>query len=243
MDKYGLVGKNISYSFSKSYFEKKFAAEGIHASYQNFDLPSLSGFREIIALEKNLKGLSVTIPYKEAILPFLDQLDEQAAKIGAVNTIQIKNKKLVGYNTDCFGFMKSLFPLLEKQHTEALILGTGGASKAIAHALRSLGIEYHFVSRNPTKNDFPYEGVTKEVLEKHFLIINYTPLGTHPNLDEAPNIPYEHLDHRHLLYDLVYNPPLTTFLANGKVRGCKLYNGQKMLEFQAERAWEIWNEA
>ncbi|MAN27336.1 MULTISPECIES: shikimate dehydrogenase family protein [Mesonia] len=243
MDKYGLVGKNISYSFSKSYFEKKFAAEGIHASYQNFDLPSLSGFREIIALEKNLKGLSVTIPYKEAILPFLDQLDEQAAKIGAVNTIQIKNKKLVGYNTDCFGFMKSLFPLLEKQHTEALILGTGGASKAIAHALRSLGIEYHFVSRNPTKNDFPYEGVTKEVLEKHFLIINCTPLGTHPNLDEAPNIPYEHLDHRHLLYDLVYNPPLTTFLANGKVRGCKLYNGQKMLEFQAERAWEIWNEA
>lgn len=243
MDKYGLVGKNISYSFSKSYFEKKFATEGIHASYQNFDLDSLSDFREIIALEKNLKGLSVTIPYKEAILPFLDQLDEQAAKIGAVNTIQIKNKKLVGYNTDCFGFMKSLFPLLEKQHTEALILGTGGASKAIAHALRSLGIEYHFVSRNPTKNDFSYEGVTKEVLEKHFLIVNCTPLGTHPNLDEAPNIPYEHLDHRHLLYDLVYNPSLTTFLANGKVRGCKLYNGQKMLEFQAERAWEIWNEA
>ena len=184
-----------------------------------------------------------SIPYKQDVISYLDELDAKAEKIGAVNTIQIKNKKLVGYNTDCFGFMKSLFPLLEKQHTEALILGTGGASKAIAHALRSLGIEYHFVSRNPTKNDFPYEGVTKEVLEKHFLIINCTPLGTHPNLDEAPNIPYEHLDHRHLLYDLVYNPPLTTFLANGKVRGCKLYNGQKMLEFQAERAWEIWNEA
>jgi shikimate dehydrogenase len=139
--------------------------------------------------------------------------------------------------------MKSLFPLLEKQHQEALILGTGGASKAIAHALISLGIEYTFVSRNPTKNDLSYAQVNQEVLSSKFLIINCTPLGTSPNLDEAPEIPYEFLDHRHLLYDLVYNPLLTTFLANGKVKGCKLYNGQKMLEYQAERSWEVWNEA
>ncbi|MBW2961239.1 shikimate dehydrogenase family protein [Mesonia aestuariivivens] len=243
MNKYGLVGKNISYSFSKNFFEKKFANEEIKATYQNFDLSSLKNFKEVIAREEKLKGLNVTIPYKQEILPLLDQLDEQAAKIGAVNTIQIKNKKLVGYNTDCFGFMKSLFPLLEKQHTKALILGTGGASKAIAHALKSLGIEHLFVSRKPTQNHISYEQISKEVLEKNFLIINCTPLGTYPNLDEAPAIPYEFLDHRHLLYDLVYNPPLTTFLANGKVRGCKIFNGQKMLEYQAERSWEIWNEA
>ena len=243
MDKYGLVGKDISYSFSRDYFKNKFEKEQITASYQNFDLPSLSNFREVITKEAQLKGLNVTIPYKEAILPFLDQIDEQAANIGAVNTIQIKNRRLVGYNTDCFGFMKSLFPLLEKQHTDALILGTGGASKAICYALKSLGIDYTFVSRNPSKGNLSYTEVTQEVLQKNFLIINCTPLGTYPNLDEAPAIPYDFLDHRHLLFDLVYNPPLSTFLANGKVRGSKLCNGQKMLEYQAERSWQIWNEA
>jgi len=243
MDKYGLVGRDISYSFSKNYFENKFTEEEISAKYQNYDLPNLADFREIVAHEKNLKGINVTIPYKQSILPFLDQLDEQAAKIGAINTIQIKNKKLVGYNTDCFGFMKSLFPLLEKQHKEALILGTGGAAKAVAHALRSLGIAYTFVSRNPTKNDLSYQQVNEEILSNKFLIINCTPLGTFPNVEEAPNIPYEFLGRRHLLYDLIYNPSLTTFLANGKNKGCKLYNGQKMLEYQAERSWEIWQEA
>ncbi|SHI96271.1 shikimate dehydrogenase [Mesonia phycicola] len=243
MDKYGLVGKDISYSFSRDYFKNKFEKEQITASYQNFDLPSLNNFRDIISKEANLKGLNVTIPYKEAILPFLDQIDEQAANIGAVNTIQIKNRRLVGYNTDCFGFMKSLFPLLEKQHTDALILGTGGASKAICYALKSLEIEYTFVSRNPSKGNLSYAEITEEILNKKFLIINCTPLGTYPNLNEAPAIPYQFLDHRHLLFDLVYNPPLSTFLANGKARGSKLCNGQKMLEYQAERSWQIWKEA
>lgn len=243
MNKYGLVGKDISYSFSRNYFKNKFELENINANYQNFDLKDLSNFREIVAQEKNLKGLNITIPYKETVMQFLDQLDEQAAKIGAVNTIQIKNRKLVGYNTDCFGFMKSLFPLLEKQHTEALILGTGGASKAIAFALHSLGIEYKFVSRKKSSNNFTYQELSKEILEKYFLIINTTPLGTYPNLDQAPALPYQFLDHRHLLYDLVYNPPLSTFLANGKVKGCKISNGQKMLEYQAERSWQIWNES
>lgn len=243
MDKYGLVGKDISYSFSRDYFKNKFEKEQITASYQNFDLPSLNNFRDIISKEANLKGLNVTIPYKEAILPFLDQIDEQAANIGAVNTIQIKNRRLVGYNTDCFGFMKSLFPLLEKQHTDALILGTGGASKAICYALKSLEIDYTFVSRNPSKGNLSYAEITEEILNKKFLIINCTPLGTYPNLNEAPAIPYQFLNHRHLLFDLVYNPPLSTFLANGKARGSKLCNGQKMLEYQAERSWQIWKEA
>ncbi len=239
--KFGLVGKNIAYSFSKNYFLKKFAAEGISASYQNFDIQDLSELPQVLQT-KNLKGLNVTIPYKESIIPYLNHLEADAEKIGAVNTIKIENGKLTGYNTDCFGFMKSLFPLLEKQHQYALVLGTGGASKAVAYALKSLGIEYKLVSRNPSKNQLAYDDLTEEIIAQHPLIINTTPLGTSPQINKAPDIPYRFISKQHLLYDLVYNPPLTNFLANGQAQGAKLYNGQKMLEFQAERAWEIWNE-
>lgn len=239
--KFGLIGKDINYSFSKSYFLKKFASENISADYENFDLKSLQELPEVLKT-KALKGLNVTIPYKESILPYLNEVEDNAKKIGAVNTICIKDKRLIGYNTDCFGFMKSLFPLLEKQHQHALILGTGGASKAVAHALKSLGIEYQYVSRNPSKNQLSYQELSEEIIKNHPLIINTTPLGTSPNINQAPDIPYQFLGKQHLLYDLVYNPPLTTFLANAQAQGAKLYNGQKMLEFQAERAWEIWNE-
>lgn len=241
MNKFGLIGKNISYSFSKNYFEKKFETQNIDAEYKNFDINAINELKNIIQKEQ-LKGLNITIPYKEAVLPYLDSIDQEAYKIGAVNTVKIVGQKLIGYNTDCLGFMKSLFPLLEKQHTQALVLGTGGASKAITHALNSLGIEFQQVSRSPRKNQFSYKNLTEEIIQNHPLIINCTPLGTSPNINDAPAIPYKYLNNRHLLYDLVYNPPLTTFLANGKKQGSKISNGQKMLEYQAEQAWNIWNE-
>lgn len=240
MDRFGLIGKSINYSFSKTYFTEKFASENIRATYENFDLSTISDFLNDVRPLRDLKGLNVTIPYKELIIPFLDGIEREAHSIGAVNTIAIENGKFTGHNTDCFGFMKSLFPLLEKQHTQALILGTGGASKAVAYALKSLGIAYHYVSRNPKKNQYSYEELSQAHLQENFLIINCTPVGTYPNVEHAPAIPYEFLTSRHLLYDLVYNPKVTQFLAHGKMKGCKIYNGKKMLEFQAERAWEIW---
>lgn len=240
MRNFGLIGKDIAYSFSKNYFEQKFAAEKIDAHYHNFDLDKIDGVKKII-LNQKLTGVNITIPYKEKILAHLDSIDEEAFKIGAVNTVKVVGQKLLGYNTDCLGFMKSLFPLLEKQHQNALVLGTGGAAKAVTHALKSLGIDYISVSRQAQEGQFSYEQLDEEIMYNYPLIINCTPLGTAPNIDEAPNIPYQHLNKRHLLYDLVYNPPLTTFLANGKKQGCKLSNGQKMLEYQAEQAWKIWN--
>ncbi|WP_121666452.1 shikimate dehydrogenase family protein [Mesonia aquimarina] len=240
MRNFGLIGKNIAYSFSKNYFEQKFAVENIDANYQNFDLDQIDDIKKII-LNQKLNGVNITIPYKEKILAHLDSIDEEAFKIGAVNTVKVVGQKLLGYNTDCLGFMKSLFPLLEKQHQNALVLGTGGAAKAVTHALNSLGIDYKSVSRQPKEYQFSYEEINEEILHDHPLIINCTPLGTAPNIDDAPPIPYQYLNQQHLLYDLVYNPPLTTFLANGKKQGCKLSNGHKMLEYQAEQAWKIWN--
>lgn len=241
MDIYGLVGKTIDYSFSKTFFTSKFEKEKIDAHYRNFDLEDLTQLSDILKSNPDLKGLNVTIPYKTAIIPFLDHLDPQAKAINAVNTIKVENKRLVGYNTDIYGFTKSMFPLIENHHEKALVLGTGGASKAVKKALHSIGFETQLVSRKKAPNIITYKDLNKEIIQSHQLIVNCTPLGTYPNIDNHPPIPYQYLTDKHLLYDLVYNPPITTFLALGKEHGAKFYNGQKMLELQAEKAWEIWN--
>ncbi|WP_422080802.1 shikimate dehydrogenase family protein [Ulvibacterium sp.] len=236
------MGKNISYSFSKGYFAKKFAAMGLKGhSYENFDLQHIDEFPELVHNTKGLKGLNVTIPYKEKVIPFLTGMDDIARRIGAVNTIKLKGKELIGYNTDAHGFQKSLEPFLTKYHTSALILGTGGASKAVAFVLGQLGITFRFVSRNPTHDQLGYTDLNEDILRQHQVIINCTPLGTYPNVKQKPPLPYAHLDKGHLLYDLIYNPSKTAFLLEGELRGTAICNGLRMLELQAERAWEIWN--
>lgn len=244
MLKFGLIGKNISYSFSKDYFSKKFKLEGINnASYVNFDIQQIEELQSILESEKNLKGLNVTIPYKEAIIPYLDKLNKKAKKIGAVNTIKITKKgKLIGYNTDCYGFKKSLKPFLKPIHKRALILGTGGASKAIAFTLKQLNIDYQFVSRNPSKKGFlTYKSLTEGIIDTHLIIINCTPLGTFPNINDFPSIPYNTISKNHILYDLIYNPEETLFLKKGKTKNAITINGRAMLKFQANKAWGIWN--
>lgn len=239
--KYGLIGRNISYSFSKGYFTKKFEALGLEGfSYENFDLKSVSAFSELIKRNK-LHGLNVTIPYKEEIIPFLDDLEEKAKGIGAVNTIKFINNKCIGYNTDAYGFEQSLTPLLRKPHKKALILGTGGASKAVAFVLDRLGIDFAFVSRKPKKGQFDYVHLSQEHFEAYKLVINCSPVGTYPNVTEKPKIPYTFISKEHVLYDLIYNPEETAFLSEGKIRGATVQNGWRMLQLQAEKAWEIWN--
>lgn len=244
MHKLGLLGKNISYSFSKAYFKKKFEAEQIDdVSYENFDIDDIEAFPALIKNTKGIKGMNVTIPYKEAVIPFLDKLNIKAQEIGAVNTIKItKNNKLVGYNTDCYGFKKSLKPFLKPHHKNALILGTGGASKAVAYSLKSLDINFLYVSRQAKKGvDLTYGSLTNEIIKQHQLIINCTPLGTFPNIDNCPDIPYEAITKDHILYDLIYNPEETKFLKLGKHQQATTINGLNMLKFQAEKAWRIWN--
>lgn len=239
---YGLIGNPVSHSFSEKYFTEKFEKENIQAKYKLFLLEDLKDFEKLLKKEKNLHGLNVTLPYKEKIIPLLDEIDPQAEKIGAVNTIKIVDGKKIGYNTDSFGFLKSIFPIIEKQHTHALILGTGGAAKAVAQALASMGIEYKMVSRTPSEDQLSYDEVTPELLAEYLLVVNCTPLGTFPNVNESPNIAYAALTQKHLLYDLTYNPVVTQFLAQGQLHKSKVYNGQKMLEYQADQSWEIWNE-
>ena len=243
---FALIGRNISYSFSRGYFEKKFSSLGLNEhDYVNFDLESLGELTDKISQNKEiLKGMNVTIPYKLEIFNFLDEIDKEAEKIGAVNTIKIENNgKLIGFNTDVFGFKKSLKPLLKSYHKYALILGTGGASKAVAHVLESLNIEFAFVSRTKQKesNCISYSDLNSELMSKYFLMINCTPLGTYPDIEKCPDIPYTYLNDKHLLYDLIYNPSETSFLKKGKEQGATIKNGLEMLEQQAEKAWEIWN--
>ncbi len=242
VSKFGLIGKNIGYSFSKRFFSEKFEKENLPHSYENFDISSITEIARILSETPNLKGLNVTIPYKKAIIPLLDKMDPEAAKIGAVNTIKISaDKKLTGFNTDHFGFQKSLEPFLPLQQKTALILGTGGASKAIAFALQNLGFNYKFVSRNIDSDILTYAELNESIIENHLLIINCTPLGTSPNIADCPPLPYQFLSKNHLLFDLIYNPAETEFLKRGKQYGAKTCNGLKMLELQAEKAWEIWN--
>lgn len=244
MRKFGLIGRNISYSFSQNYFSIKFKDENIlDATYQNFDIQSINQFKKEILATDHLAGLNVTIPFKEEIIPLLDKVDKKAKKIGAVNTIKITKKgKTKGYNTDCYGFKKSLKPLLKKQHKNALILGTGGASKAIAYVLKQLNIDYKFVSRTASNNaDYTYTDLNQELINNHQIIINCTPVGTYPKVDQAPDIPYQFITLNHILYDLIYNPSTTLFLQEGKNKGATIINGYDMLVFQAEKAWKIWN--
>lgn len=245
MRRFGLIGKSLKHSFSKMYFEEKFKKDGItDCSYELFELDDISGLMEFIA-RNNLSGLNVTIPYKEAVLIFLDKTDEKARLIGAVNTIKVVNDKgkilLEGFNTDYLGFMKSLEGL-EIKGKKALILGTGGAAKAVAFALQTLGIDYMLVSRNPKEKQTGYDDLNEETVGNHQIIINATPLGMFPNVNSYPEIPYEFITSRHLLYDLVYNPEETVFLRRGKERGAKTINGRKMFELQAELSWKIWNQ-
>ncbi|MGB7393390.1 MAG: shikimate dehydrogenase [Pricia sp.] len=239
--KYGLLGKDISYSFSKGYFTDKFSNLELEGySYENFDLKDVSKFPELLESNPELRGMNVTIPYKEKIISYLDDLREQAREIGAVNTIQFTNGRLIGHNTDAYGFEKSIEPFLKPHHSAALILGTGGASKAIAFVLRRLGIGITYASRSPEGHQIDYVDLDSSVMAEHSIIVNCTPLGTYPNIDQKPNIPYGSITERHLLFDLIYNPEKTAFLQEGKRQGAETVNGHHMLQLQADRAWEIW---
>ncbi|PVW14601.1 shikimate dehydrogenase family protein [Marixanthomonas spongiae] len=241
MAKYGLVGKDISYSFSKTFFSVKFDRENRADTYHNFDIDRIEEFPKIISKTKDLKGLNVTIPYKEAIIPFLDRIDKEASAIGAVNTIKFQNDgSLKGFNTDHYGFAKSLANLLPIKEKTALILGTGGASKAIKYVLDTMGFSYKIVSRNKTENTINYQELNRELMTTHFLIINCTPLGTFPNVSQCPTIPYQYITADHVLFDLIYNPDQTEFLKLGKAQGARTRNGLKMLEHQAKKSWKIW---
>ncbi len=238
MKRFGLIGRNISYTFSEKYFAEKFKTENItDSTYEIFDLQDISAIEKLIQ-NKNLKGFNVTIPYKEQILPYLDELSKETIEIEAVNCVKIQNGRKIGFNTDVYGFEESLKPLLEPHHQNALILGDGGAAKAVCFVLAKLNIPYKTVSR---KGIFNYEDLTREEIENHQIIINCTPVGTFPEVNDAPKIPYEFLTKKHLLYDLIYNPVSTRFLLFGEQKAAKTKNGLEMLRLQAEKSWEIWN--
>lgn len=245
MDKYGLLGYPLKHSFSKDFFNQKFADENIDAIYVNFEIPSISLFQDIITENADLKGLNVTIPYKEKVISFLDEISEEARAIGAVNVIKVSHKRgmpyLIGYNSDVIGFSKSIEPLLESHHKKALILGTGGASKAVNYGLKKLGLETKLVSRREQENMLTYEQITPDILNEYNVIVNCTPVGMYPHTDECPNLPYEAIGPNHLLYDLIYNPDETMFLKKGHEQGAITKNGLEMLILQAYAGWEIWN--
>lgn len=243
---YGLIGYPLGHSFSERYFSRKFDQENIDASYRLFPLIEISMFPGLIKEIENLKGLNVTIPYKESVIRFLNEVSTEAKEIGAVNVIKITTDKncnpvLTGYNSDFVGFRESLKTFLDKRIEKALVLGTGGASKAVAHALKQLRIEVSFVSRNPNKDMYGYEELNESIISQHLLIVNTTPLGMYPHNDNCPDIPYHLLSDKHFCYDLIYNPEETEFMKRSKMQGAKVKNGLEMLHLQAEEAWKIWN--
>ncbi|WP_339737948.1 shikimate dehydrogenase [uncultured Sunxiuqinia sp.] len=249
MKTYGLIGYRLGYSFSKGFFKEKFEKEGLTGhEYLNFELDRIDDFPSIFEANEHIAGLNCTIPYKQQIIPYLDEIDEQAAEVGAVNTIKIIRSnnqiKLKGYNTDCYGFEHSIVPMLKSKHRKALILGTGGASKAIKYVLTQNKIEYISATTKEKLdvNEVSYNQVDESLLKDHLIVINATPLGTYPKVDNCPAIPYEFLTPDHVLYDLVYNPEETLFMRKGNVKGAATKNGLEMLHLQAEKAWEIWNE-
>ena len=238
---YGLIGKNIDYSFSKNFFSKKFKNENINCKYLNFDIQNISDFKSVIS-DKNISGLNVTNPYKEDVIKYLDEISNDAKSIGAVNTIKISNKNLTGHNTDHIGFTKSIEKIDEFKNIEsALILGSGGASKAIQLALDNMKIKYTIVSRSNSKKFINYNQVSEKIIKNHKLIVNCTPLGTFPEVEKCPEIDYRFLSPFNILYDLVYNPNQSNFLRKGVNAGCKIKNGLEMLEIQAIESWKIWN--
>lgn len=246
MQKYGLIGYPLGHSFSKTYFNQKFEAEKIDAEYLNFEIPTIKEFKSVLKETPELRGLNVTIPYKEQVIPYLDDLDEDARLIGAVNVIKFTKglfgkTKLKGYNSDIIGFKQSIEPLLNESHRKALILGTGGASKAVFQGLKQLGVGSTLVSRKPKEFCITYEEITPKMMEQYTVIVNTTPLGMFPNVNACPNIPYDLLTPNHLLYDLLYNPDETLFMKKGKEKGATVKNGLEMLLLQAFAAWEIWH--
>ena len=238
---YGIIGHPLTHSFSPAYFKKKFAEQHIDAVYEAFPIATINEFTALLAAHPALEGLSVTIPYKEAIIPHLHEVDPTAAEIGAVNCITIKNGISKGYNTDVIGFEQSLIPLLHPQHTQALILGSGGAAKAVAWVFKKLSITYKKVSRGKQPGNLTYHELTGAVIAQYNLIINTTPLGMYPNPGAMPHLPYDAMTKDHLLYDLIYNPDETLFLTKGKEKGAAIKNGFEMLKLQADASWEIWN--
>lgn len=247
MDKYGLIGYPLGHSFSISYFNQKFQDENIDAVYENYEIPSIDELPEVLSSNPELKGINVTIPYKEKVLPFLDSISPEARAIGAVNVIRVSHKGnktlLKGYNSDVIGFTKSIEPMLDKKlHQKALILGTGGASKAIDYGLRNLGLETVFVSRYERPGTIQYKNITPEIVKEYNVIINCTPLGMYPKTEVCPELPYEAMDNHTILYDLIYNPDETLFMKRGAEYGANVKNGLEMLLLQAFSSWEFWHE-
>lgn len=245
MDKYGIIGHPLGHSFSKNYFNEKFHDEGIDAEYINFDIQNIGNLPEVLATNPELKGLNVTIPYKEKVLSYLDYISVEARAIGAVNVIRVEHKGnnvlLKGYNSDVIGFTRSIEPILEKFHRKALVLGTGGASKAVSYGLRSLGLETVLVSRFERPGTIQYKDITPDVVREYKVIVNCTPCGMYPNYEECPELPYEALDSHNLLYDLIYNPDETLFMKKGREQGALIKNGIEMLLLQAFASWDFWN--
>ena len=247
MDRYGLIGYPLGHSFSISYFNQKFADEGINAKYENYELASIDELTEVLDKNPDLRGLNVTIPYKEKVIPFLDSITPEAKAIGAVNVIKVshvKNKTILkGYNSDVIGFTQSIEPMLDKKwHKKALILGTGGASKAINYGLKSLGLETVFVSRYERPGTIQYQSITPEVIKEYNVIVNCTPIGMYPKTDFCPELPYEAMDNHTVLYDLIYNPDQTLFMRRGAEYGADVKNGLEMLLLQAFVSWDFWHE-
>lgn len=252
MKEYGLIGFPLGHSFSRKFFTEKFRKENIDAEYLNFEIPDAEMLRDIVERHPLLQGLNCTIPHKEAIIPLLDDISPEAREIGAVNVIVVKRGassgqasrtdfQLIGYNSDVIGFTQSIRPILASHHRKALILGTGGASKAVRHGLESLGIESAFVSRQTRPGRLAYADITPERIQEYHIIVNCTPVGMSPHTNEAPPLPYEALTAGHLLYDLIYNPSETLFLKKGAEAGATTKNGQEMLELQALASWNLWN--
>lgn len=245
MDKYGLIGYPLGHSFSNVYFNQKFIDEKIDAVYEKFEIPTIDLLPEVIDSNPNLRGLNVTIPYKQKVLPFLDAISPEARAIGAVNVIKVTRDgakiSLKGYNSDVIGFTKSIEPMLDKTHSKALILGTGGASKAVDYGLKSLGLETIFVSRFQRPGTIQYEDITPNVIKEYNVIVNCTPCGMYPNTEECPNLPYQAMDNHTILYDVIYNPDTTLFMKKGAEHGANTKNGLEMLLLQAFASWEFWN--
>lgn len=244
---YGLIGFPLSHSFSRTFFNNKFESENIDAQYLNFEIPDIGDLMEVVAEYPDLSGLNVTIPYKQQVIPYMDEMDEDAAAIGAVNVIKfIRGKgdslKFKGYNSDIIGFSESIRPLLTPVRNKALVLGTGGASKAVVRGLDNLGVASLLVSRTARDGVIPYEDIDESIMASHKIIVNTTPLGMYPHVDEAPDIPYEFLTPEHLCYDLLYNPDVTLFMKRAKEMGAEVKNGLEMLLLQAFESWRIWNE-
>lgn len=246
MDKYGIIGRPLGHSFSPGFFNEKFKNENIDAVYEKFELPQIEALQEVLASTPELCGFNVTIPYKQQVMEYLDEISDEARAIGAVNVVRIfhegKKTRLKGYNSDIIGFTRSIEPLLNPYHKKALILGTGGASKAIEYGLKNLGLETLKVSRRAIQGTIQYEQITPELIKEYNVIVNCTPVGMYPHVEECPALPYEAMDDHTLLYDLIYNPDETLFMKKGLENGAVVKNGLEMLLLQAYVSWEFWTE-